>query len=290
MAGLVVPWGWVFAFLLGAAAIVWFLINSRASTSAAAKSDTFKTIRDDYETIEQVQEALRKAGLESSQLILSVDLTKSNSWTGAHSFGGRCLHDTAPGILNPYQEAISVIGRTLSAFDDDGLIPFFGFGDVSTTDKACFSFGRGPCHGFNEALERYSSRIASVTLSGPTSFAPIIEKAIETVERTREYTILVIIADGQVSDRERTEAAIVRASHYPISIVVVGVGDGPFGLMEDWDDNLPARRFDNLQFVNFTRVRALHPDHKDATFAIHALQEIPQQYAAVQRLGLMRRP
>jgi hypothetical protein len=256
----------------------------------ATRSETFKTIRDDYETIEQVQEALRKAGLESSQLLLAVDCTKSNTWTGAQSFGGRCLHALIPGEPNPYQEAISIIGRTLSAFDDDGLIPFYGFGDTTTTDKGCFSFGSGPCHGFTEALERYNAQISTLTLSGPTSFAPVIDTAIRAVARTREYTILVIIADGQVSDGEVTEAAIVRASQYPISIVVVGVGDGPFGLMENWDDNLPARRFDNLQFVNFTRVRALHPEHKDATFAIHALQEIPQQYAAVQRLGLMRRP
>jgi len=260
------------------------------SAAPAKRSETFRTFRDDYETIEQVQEALRKAGLESSQLLLAVDCTKSNTWTGAQSFGGRCLHALIPGEPNPYQEAISIIGRTLSAFDDDGLIPFYGFGDTTTTDKGCFSFGSGPCHGFTEALERYNARVSTLTLSGPTSFAPVIDTAIRTVERTREYTILVIIADGQVSDGEVTEAAIVRASQYPISIVVVGVGDGPFGLMENWDDNLPARRFDNLQFVNFTRVRALHPEHKDATFAIHALQEIPQQYAAVQRLGLMRRP
>jgi len=35
---------------------------------------------------------------------------------------------------------MSILGETLEAFDDDGLIPAFGFGDVSTKDKAVFPF------------------------------------------------------------------------------------------------------------------------------------------------------
>jgi hypothetical protein len=31
--------------------------------------------------------------------------------------------------LNPYEHAISIIGKTLAKFDEDNLIPCYGFGD-----------------------------------------------------------------------------------------------------------------------------------------------------------------
>ena len=48
--------------------------------------------------------------------------------SGARSFYRRSLHHIGDD-QNPYEQAISIIGKTLSKFDDDNLIPCFGFGD-----------------------------------------------------------------------------------------------------------------------------------------------------------------
>ncbi|KAF1319962.1 Copine family protein 2, partial [Globisporangium splendens] len=192
----------------------------------------------------EVQSDLRKAGLESSNLIVA--------------------------------SVISVIGRVLEAFDDDNIIPAFGFGDIATKGDRCFPFtpNRG-CQGFAEVLRRYNELTPTLKLSGPTNFAPVIKEAIRTVDRDGGYHILVIIADGQVTNEDQTRQAIVEASNWPISIIMVGVGDGPWDMMKEFDDQLPARRFDNFQFVEYNGVMQMNKKNPEAGFAIMALMEIP---------------
>ncbi|KAK3218712.1 hypothetical protein Dsin_012682 [Dipteronia sinensis] len=202
-----------------------------------------------------VTQALAQADLESSNLIVGIDFTKSNEWTGARAFHQKSLHHLGDS-QNPYEQAISIIGRTLSAFDEDNLIPCYGFGDASTHDQDVFSFypdGR-PCNGFEQVL-------GSTNQSTWTkSFAPIIQSAIRIVDNScGQYHVLVIIADGQVirsvdtgydqlsPQEQNTMNAIAKASEYPLSIVLVGVSDGPWDMTHKFDDNIRSRAFDNFQ-------------------------------------------
>ncbi|KAK2969753.1 hypothetical protein RJ640_028033 [Escallonia rubra] len=263
----------------------------------------YSRIADDYRSLEEVTQALARAGLESSNLILGIDFTKSNEWTGSRSFNRRSLHHLGD-AQNPYEKAISIIGKTLSAFDEDNLIPCFGFGDASTHDQDVFSFYPDErfCNGFEEVLSRYREIVPRLKLAGPTSFAPIIEMAMTIVKQSGgQYHVLVIVADGQVTrsvDTERgqlspqeqkTVEAIVEASNFPLSIILVGVGDGPWDMMREFDDNIPARAFDNFQFVNFTEIMSKNaaPLRKETEFALAALMEIPSQYKATIELNLL---
>ncbi|KAL8139828.1 hypothetical protein V2J09_005849 [Rumex salicifolius] len=265
----------------------------------------YSRIADDYTSLGQVTEALARAGLESSNLIIGIDFTKSNEWTGARSYNRKSLHHLGES-LNPYEQAISIVGKTLAAFDEDNLIPCYGFGDASTHDQDVFSFfpDERYCNGFEEVLARYREVVPHLRLAGPTSFAPIVEKAMTIVEQSGgQYHVLLIIADGQVTrsvdtergqlspQEQRTVDAIVEASKYPLSIILVGVGDGPWDMMKEFDDNIPAREFDNFQFVNFTEIlmKNVNQTRKETEFALKALMEIPSQYKATIEHSILGR-
>ena len=93
-----------------------------------------------------------------------------------------------------------------------------------------------------------------------------------------QYHILVIISDGRIKYEDSVDA-IVEASKWPISIILVGVGDGPWSSMREFDDALHAsgRRFDNFQFVDFDKVTR-NARNPEAAFALHALMEIPGSF------------
>lgn len=50
--------------------------------------DIFEAIVDKYESVEEVQDALLAAELESSEVIVAVDFTASNEDSGKESFAG----------------------------------------------------------------------------------------------------------------------------------------------------------------------------------------------------------
>ncbi|XP_070560389.1 uncharacterized protein [Ptychodera flava] len=242
---------------------------------------------DQFSNIGDVSRALFKAGLESSNLILGIDYTTSNEWQGENSFAGNCLHSLDETRLNPYQQVISVLCETLAPFDEDGLIPVFGFGDSSTRDKRVFPFKINTlCFGGQDVLQTYKEVTASVRLGGPTNFAPLIRQATNIVKQTKAYHILVIIADGHVTSEKATKSAIVEASHVAMSIILVGVGDGPWDMMSDFIDSLPRRKFENFHFVDFHAITS-HAEKPETSFALHTLMDIPNQYKEIRNLGYL---
>ena len=113
---------------------------------------TFYPIKNNYNSLKDLQKGLKQAGLESSDLIIGIDFTKSNIYNGLHSYQSKSLHHIYNELRNPYQLVLYLICKTLSVFDDDHMIPCYGFGDVLTRDKKLFSFKDNdePCYGLEE--------------------------------------------------------------------------------------------------------------------------------------------
>ena len=80
----------------------------------------------------------------------------------------------------------------------------------------------------------------------------------------------------------------MEASKYPISICAVGLGDGPFEKMVEFDD-MPGRLFDNFQFVDFTsfEVQARRCEQPDLALATAIFNELPEQFKAMKQLGYL---
>ena len=239
---------------------------------------------------------------------MHVDCTKSNLENGAASFGGRSLHDVSPGAPpNPYICVMRALSSVVAEFDDDGLIPLYGFGDRICGDTSVFDFSPAAAPvGVDGVVAAYAAKIASVELAGPTSFAPSIRKTMELVRdaakkdkgKAATFTIALIIADGQVTAVRDTVRSIVDASRHPIGIICVGVGDGPWDEMEQFDSSLPlatpsapdGRHFDNFRFVSHAdvcaRAAAAGVDAAEL-LAVEALHEIPDAFAACKKLKLL---
>ncbi|XP_060608538.1 copine family protein 2-like isoform X2 [Ruditapes philippinarum] len=239
-----------------------------------------------FHSLSEVSKAIKDVGVTNCGLIFGIDYTKENIYNGKVTFNKRSLHDVSKQRSNPYQEVICILGETLEPLDDDGIIPTFGFGGTVEEEHGTFPLkDEGNCEGFLDVLETYNKFTPSRTLGGPSNFAPLIEKAINIVQRTKQYHILVIVCTGKVDNEEETIESIVKASNFPLSIVVIGVGDGPWTAMNHFDDKLPSRLFDNFQFVEFHKIKS-EARNPHAAIALATLMEIPDQFTAIQKLKL----
>ena len=75
-------------------------------------------------------------------------------------------------------------------------------------------------------------------MNGPTKFGAIIERVTAWVKANQGrsvYTILMIITDGSIHDMVQTKRLIVQASSLPLSIIIIGVGEAEFALMNELD-------------------------------------------------------
>ena len=229
-------------------------------------------------------------------LTICIDFTGSN---GAYT-DYRSLHYLNSG-MNDYEKAIRSCGDILAYYDDDQLFPCFGFGfsfkdnSLNNNFNAKYNAFNYPIncnkndpniHLIDNVLLEYRKFITQIRLTGPTNFAPMIRDLNNEVKEnlkngmTMGYNILLILTDGQISDLNDTIDEMVEASFLPISVIIVGIGNGDFTSMDilDADENpLYDRRRrkadrDLVQFVPFNKFKNDPPK-----LAEQVLEEIPRQ-------------
>jgi len=220
---------------------------------------------------------------------VGIDFSSSNNWTGKRSYG-RALHDTS--VETPYERCLRIINPVMKSFDEDNIFPVYRFGCAdSKADRVVPLLHPQTTdphfRGFEGVSQAYRQAVSMVTLSGPTTLAPIIRQAIEVSKAYgKQFVILLVLTDGDMSDPKEDIEAIIEASNYPIAISVVGIGDGPFDTMEKFDDRIKGRKFDNFQFVNFTAMEKKfeRDENPELSLATRIFMEIPAQYLAMRKL------
>ncbi|XP_059156094.1 copine-3-like [Physella acuta] len=227
-------------------------------------------------------------------LTIGVDFTASNGFP--HMRGS--LHFLDPEYPNEYMKAIRSVGTVLQDYDWDKMFPALGFGAVvPPSDDVSFEFPlnlnpQNPyCAGIDGVIDAYLSCIRQVQLRGPTNVAPIIKHVARFAEDSQAketerdgatmYFILLLLTDGDLTDMDDVKNEIVRASSLPMSIIIVGIGQADFRLMEklDGDDGVlkstkgvPTER-DIVQFVPMRNFQ----NSGGAELSNHVLAEIPKQ-------------
>ena len=229
------------------------------------------------------------------QLTIGIDFTGSNG----HYKDPPSLHYLGGG-LNNYESAIRSCGDIVSAYDKEQSFPVFGFGfnfidpylnnfDGKYTD---FNYPIN-CDIENPAIKyidgvlmEYRNFITKIHLSGPTYFSPMINDLIFEVEKEIDegklfnYHIIMILTDGMIDDMPETKDSLVAASFLPISVIIIGIGNGDFTKMDVLDaDVIPlydstGRKADRdlVQFVPYNQFK-----DNPQLLAEQVLEEIPRQ-------------
>ena len=227
---------------------------------------------------------IKKGGIRIG-LNIGIDFTKSNKPPNDPN----SLHSYVNEQKNPYEKAILTCGKILESYDYDLLYPVYGFGAVVNGETSyCFNiniFGdkKKEIELVDKIIEVYHECIQKILFSGPTYFAPIINKIISNMKEQndpREYQVLMILTDGIIQDMTDTIDALVEASYYPLSVIIIGIGNTNFAKMEQLDgDEIPLisrkgikRQRDLVQFVPFNKYEG---DINKLVYEV--LEEIPRQ-------------
>lgn len=279
---------------------LWLSLEDKDEEEEDDNPNGFRAFADRFETLEDVNVGLRDSGVESIEMIVAVDFTKSNQTNGTKTFGGLSLHDVSGRVTNPYLDAINTLACTLKDHIDTGFIEGIGFGDINCKADRVFDLNQPNRFATRSAIKiehlskTYANVASKVRMSGPTSFSPAFDYAIQRCkDRPNQFFLLVIVTDGETLFPKDDAKKLCELSKYPVSVICIGVGDGgvqgkAWKLMEEFDDGIKERDFDNFQFVNFNDF-SNHPN-KQVEFAKAALMEVPDQYMAMKSRRMFNRP
>mmetsp|Transcript_16283 Transcript_16283/g.16215 ORF Transcript_16283/g.16215 Transcript_16283/m.16215 type:complete len:267 (+) Transcript_16283:818-1618(+) len=228
-------------------------------------------------------------------IMVGIDFTFSN---GDHTLLSS-LHYANTAIKNEYQRAIESLQEVLEKNIESPTYEAYGFGGVpdwleSKQVNHCFALNKNEenpsVNNFADIVQKYLDVLSNIKLSGPSYFHNILQKAVDKAKPIIDgklYTIVILVTDGDIDDLPQTVELLQEASKYPISVIVVGVGDADFSNMNSLDSDTgllrankqsdPTMR-DLVQFVPYRQLMSTPQILSDKI-----LEELPEQFETYMR-------
>ncbi|EES99032.1 Phospholipid-binding Copine Family Protein [Giardia duodenalis] len=263
--------------------------------SSASLVKEFKVNNGGYNTYEQFISAVRDAKIECARFVVAVDFSRSNISRGQKDpKRGANLHSSKDiygnTVPNDYRYALERLIEVIRLLDSETEIKFLTFGMKKKLTTEQIPVEDLVQH-YDVMVTEFLSRIEANAEAESSTIAPLIYETIKDAVKNRDYQILVILTDGDLTDIGRDAQAIIDASNFSISIIAIGIGIGPFTCYSEFDNVLFQRRFDNFNFINLSellraRERANEPPMSAKDFARIILSECPAQYRDIRELNI----
>eukprot|EP01059_Diplonema_ambulator_P016983 TRINITY_DN2897_c0_g2_i1.p1 TRINITY_DN2897_c0_g2~~TRINITY_DN2897_c0_g2_i1.p1 ORF type:complete len:791 (+),score=228.89 TRINITY_DN2897_c0_g2_i1:2547-4919(+) len=230
-----------------------------------------------------------KAGFDIN-VTICVDFSKSNG----------TLHELDSGGDNEYISALRSVVKVLGQYDKDQMFPVYGFGACRVDDEYARDEKNNPVpenifpvtgnwnevtvNGIDGVIDGYMKCLRRIMPCEPTRFGHCLGNIFRANSSRKDvYQIALIVTDGKCDDINDTIDVIVACSEAPISIIIIGVGEGPFDDMRMLSaDDKPLRsstketmKRDIVGFVPYQLFK-----HDADSFARETLKEIPKQFTS----------
>jgi hypothetical protein len=295
--------------------------STASNAKAGGKNRTYMKngVNIDINNMTELRVAMKESEvLEDINFMVFIDFTKSNEWTGEHTFHNKNLHDLVNGT-NRYLSTLESLRNVLKA-DGDGQVAMYTYGTSSSWDCS----GHVQYHGCFTSVDMmkawyldYSQRPeVRAQMQGPTTLKYVLDEAQRVTKITNRFHIALVLTDGDPDKQYKFQdvGEVYDASNDPISVVTIGIGDGKynaekkvpeFPFYQALDDNKTDEmnltpeevnkihtdynkpKFDNFQFVNLEadvlKGAEMNTEMQERLF-VHAFAEVPQQYTMIKNI------
>ena len=220
-------------------------------------------------------------------LMVAIDCTLNNG-NPSQQDG---LHYSSESWLNDYQAILFKIGSVFDSYEGQDFV-LWGYGARTPAGQQSFFNMGEKLKGANDLVKAYDRTFSPTNrnrliMEKDAELRQIIQsamsRAVKAVENNRQcYSTLVILSTGCCSDAKESIEAICQAEDSPLSIVIIGIGQGDMKPIKKLAGGEDGRLFHSngvqvqRQIVNFVSLHEFHGNTRECVS--EALHEVPEQF------------